>query len=1027
MTSHARSSGDMPVASPGDTSRWAVLVGIDNYNGKGDLKGCVNDAVLVCDYLQQYLLVPANQIFLHLAPRATECLETDGKALGVRRLEATPEAVKRSLEEVKRASEKARNAGHGAFIHFHFSGHGDRKDTIFREGADFASKRSKLLWFPSLELATSALPKKEQHKFEVTQKSQGAKDELLCFPHDKDIRDAEFGKMLAEIVAAGLTASVTIDCCFAGGTMRDGDKAIIRSKPHAFISSKRACQTRDETSTPSVYRNSIQRDSFLYREQEQYNAIMACQADQYASERSIMQNGDEKFYGAFTFTLIDILHDFASHRREMTYQQFQGILGVVPSGQQIPAFFGPDNRILFDCRTGLNSHELGYVKKDGDNKTLVIAKGTLMGARVKDKYRLLEKASAETEGTDHDSLVEIVSVDHFESKLRFLHSPPQPLDEVVRTKRVAQLVKRAPINVLLTHDKSEFTTEVVGRIRREWTDETDTSFCLLAQCMEGEPQGNAELHVHFGQKELDIRDNKGELFNRLPKVSIAGLNASRLIFILESIQKFQNFSHMRTPETLKGEKPFKFELIPVDLPENIDRGSDLVVASHCIKFSNMSTTRLFFTVFNLNPRYGIEKVFPPTNNGQHVGAKDIIGGNPDELEMITDTTVPRELKEQDGPDCVVHDTRRVIVTTHPVDLRCFEQPDITSEGGQGGVQRPAHQRSEIKMPATGWWIEDFEIAPNESKGTEPCSRPKIKKPCVQQIPNRGFGVLEGHTLHDLTSGPDKCLFTVRRTMYSNCRRSRRGATGSGALASGADAWRFTTLRARMILHKQDRLSELEAQLHKIDRDEAKPIYRCSKRRDANLARKALLEQLDTAMTEYDDLIQRTQHALATRAVASRDVENVGQWVESIGSISRPDTAYLAHKRDLMALGPAETDELLVSVAHRVEDALIGLSERFGWDNRNDYTDDQDVHIFSDRLIKTISRSVLAVFASSFLLVPIIVLTLVEAPAARLAVVLLSDGIFVFVVSVLAVARIGEMMMAGAAYAAVMIVYIAGIN
>lgn len=54
----------------------------------------------------------------------------------------------------------------------------------------------------------------------------------------------------------------------------------------------------------------------------------------------------------------------------------------------------------------------------------------------------------------------------------------------------------------------------------------------------------------------------------------------------------------------------------------------------------------------------------------------------------------------------------------------------------------------------------------------------------------------------------------------------------------------------MILHKQNRISELESRLRQVDRDEENPIYRCSFRDDANPVRERLFEELDSAMAEY---------------------------------------------------------------------------------------------------------------------------------------------------------------------------------
>ncbi|KAJ8129455.1 hypothetical protein O1611_g4178 [Lasiodiplodia mahajangana] len=186
--------------------------------------------------------------------------------------------------------------------------------------------------------------------------------------------------------------------------------------------------------------------------------------------------------------------------------------------------------------------------------------------------------------------------------------------------------------------------------------------------------------------------------------------------------------------------------------------------------------------------------------------------------------------------------------------------------------------------------------------------------------------------------------------------------------------RFAAIRARMILYKQDRISQLEKQLQKVDQDEARPIQLGSYRTDVNMHRRALLDQLDVAINQYgkfpippkkssslnpqvaDDLCQRTRQALAVKLAAPWDVRNLNCWVEGFGCITEAETEYLAHTRDLMALGPAEADEFLETITHKVEDTIIWVSRILGRDFRDGYSSDPDVHIFPNPLIKTASRS-----------------------------------------------------------------------
>jgi len=58
------------------------------------------------------------------------------------------------------------------------------------------------------------------------------------------------------------------------------------------------------------------------------------------------------------------------------------------------------------------------------------------------------------------------------------------------------------------------------------------------------------------------------------------------------------------------------------------------------------------------------------------------------------------------------------------------------------------------------------------------------------------------------------------------------------------------LRARLILLKQDRLSSLEKQLQKIDREEGNLLRLGCSRRDDNQERNAVLSDIGVAMDEY---------------------------------------------------------------------------------------------------------------------------------------------------------------------------------
>jgi len=62
--------------------------------------------------------------------------------------------------------------------------------------------------------------------------------------------------------------------------------------------------------------------------------------------------------------------------------------------------------------------------------------------------------------------------------------------------------------------------------------------------------------------------------------------------------------------------------------------------------------------------------------------------------------------------------------------------------------------------------------------------------------------------------------------------------------------RFSVVRARLLLLKQQRVSALEKQLAKLDRQELRPLYLGSFQADANATRLQVLTDLDEALADY---------------------------------------------------------------------------------------------------------------------------------------------------------------------------------
>ena len=84
------------------------------------------------------------------------------------------------------------------------------------------------------------------------------------------------------------------------------------------------------------------------------------------------------------------------------------------------------------------------------------------------------------------------------------------------------------------------------------------------------------------------------------------------------------------------------------------------------------------------------------------------------------------------------------------------------------------------------------------------------------------------------------------------------------------ARRFLNVRARLLLLKQNRVVELESKLHKIDRDEDRPLFLGSYQRDQNTDRAKVVSELDEALEDLGKLFPSSGDPLS-RANISRQV------------------------------------------------------------------------------------------------------------------------------------------------------------
>ncbi|KAF2675630.1 hypothetical protein K458DRAFT_411097 [Lentithecium fluviatile CBS 122367] len=296
------------------------------------------------------------------------------------------------------------------------------------------------------------------------------------------------------------------------------------------------------------------------------------------------------------------------------------------------------------------------------------------------------------------------------------------------------------------------------------------------------------------------------------------------------------------------------------------------------------------------------------------------------------------------------------------------------------------------------------------------------------------GVLEGirQTLSSWMtwSATDNGKRSGARESSRQVEDNRRGYPRFSALIASHDHFylcrRFSDLRARILLLKQDRLSYLESQLRNIDNQETEPLRLGSCRADDCTERSLILSQIDKALADYDNMITRNRLILGFETARPQAITSLRNWVAGTRCIARAEVAYLQHPRDLLSIAP--TDETVITWLEAiVEKSLICLRRLFGMHRCFGLSRDPKVHIMSKESVTRAARILMTPFIVTLLLAPVIVCNHLDSLTARLVTIVAAASIFIAMLSGSTKAKSTELVVAGATYTTVLIVFITSSN
>lgn len=328
----------MAVAIPA-TNRWALLIGIDHYQNFPfqNLKGCVNDIVLVADILRERFGFPAEHIATVTNERATRQGILDS-------LRALTERVGMNDEVV-----------------MFYAGHGSRMRD--REG----------------------------------NKPTGMDETLV--PHDsgrgcnpnRDITDDELRVWLANLSQKTPNITLIFDSCHSGTMTRDGFGESTRSLPADDRDLSLLPPTPIARSQPSLL--DVPAPSVcMLPPSDRYVVLAACRETEKARER-IISNGDEMVHhGAFTTFLVEAL--LRPGAPPVTYRDLHEHVGAAMLAEipnQHPCAEGLLDRKLFGIDVETIAPYLTVSRIDKDK--LWLAGGEVHGVRIDSEWELYPSGS----------------------------------------------------------------------------------------------------------------------------------------------------------------------------------------------------------------------------------------------------------------------------------------------------------------------------------------------------------------------------------------------------------------------------------------------------------------------------------------------------------------------------------------------------------------------------------------------------------------------------------------------------------
>ncbi|RHZ62535.1 uncharacterized protein CDV56_102179 [Aspergillus thermomutatus] len=174
----------------------------------------------------------------------------------------------------------------------------------------------------------------------------------------------------------------------------------------------------------------------------------------------------------------------------------------------------------------------------------------------------------------------------------------------------------------------------------------------------------------------------------------------------------------------------------------------------------------------------------------------------------------------------------------------------------------------------------------------------------------------------------------------------------------------------------------------------------------------------------DEFAERTYRLLNIKTASARDVESLQNWLDGTGCLARKESAYLEHNHDLASLASAG-DTATLRIETWVEDRLIRFWPGYHKDRADSISNDSHVYLDVNPWVGQLARFLLLLVITLLLLMPAVICNMIDGLLVRMVVVVVFTMVYLAMLLTLIKSRTMELILAGAAYAAVLVVFVSG--